>query len=127
MATRDKIERTDPVWLLLQSSLLILFLRLVADRILTCDLHADQIQGFFDIPVDHLDGSYIFIPYIKSLKLNELIFASPDVGGTKRTMEFAKYFETDMVICDKHRKRANEIASMQVIGGCKWERCGFGG
>lgn len=87
-----------------------------ADRIMTCDLHAGQIQGFFDIPVDHLDGSYIFIPYIKSLGLENLLFASPDVGGTKRTMEFAKYFQTDMVICDKHRKRANEIASMQVIG-----------
>ena len=87
-----------------------------ADRIMTCDLHAGQIQGFFDIPVDHLDGSYIFIPYIQSLNLENLIFASPDVGGTKRTMEFAKYFEADMVICDKHRKRANEIASMQVIG-----------
>ncbi|MEQ9230813.1 MAG: ribose-phosphate pyrophosphokinase, partial [Cyclobacteriaceae bacterium] len=87
-----------------------------ADRIMTCDLHAGQIQGFFDIPVDHMDGSYIFIPYIQNLKLENLTFASPDVGGTKRTMDFAKYFQTDMVICDKHRKRANEIASMQVIG-----------
>ncbi len=87
-----------------------------ADRIMTCDLHAGQIQGFFDIPVDHMDGSYIFIPYIKALGLEDLVFASPDVGGTKRTMDFAKYFQTDMVICDKHRKRANEIASMQVIG-----------
>ncbi len=87
-----------------------------ADRIMTCDLHAGQIQGFFDIPVDHMDGSYIFIPYIQNLKLENLTFASPDVGGTKRTMDFAKYFQTEMVICDKHRKRANEIASMQVIG-----------
>lgn len=87
-----------------------------ADRIMTCDLHAGQIQGFFDIPVDHMDGSYIFMPYIKALGLEDLVFASPDVGGTKRTMDFAKYFQTDMVICDKHRKRANEIASMQVIG-----------
>lgn len=87
-----------------------------ADRIMTCDLHAGQIQGFFDIPLDHLDGSAIFIPYIQSLNLDNLIFASPDVGGTARTRKFAKYFQVDMAICDKHRKRANEIASMQVIG-----------
>lgn len=87
-----------------------------ADRIMTCDLHAGQIQGFFDMPVDHLNGTYIFIPYLKSLKLDNMVFASPDVGGTARTREFAKYFEAEMVVCDKHRKRANEIASMQVIG-----------
>jgi ribose-phosphate pyrophosphokinase len=87
-----------------------------ADRIMTCDLHAGQIQGFFDIPVDHLDGSSIFVPYIKNLKLDNLIFATPDMGGTARTRQYAKYFEADMVVCDKHRKRANEIASMQVIG-----------
>lgn len=87
-----------------------------ANRIMTCDLHADQIQGFFDIPVDHLDGSFIFVPYLRSLKLENLIFASPDVGGVKRTRTFASFFEADMVVCDKHRKRANEIASMQLIG-----------
>jgi ribose-phosphate pyrophosphokinase len=87
-----------------------------ADRIMTMDLHAGQIQGFFDIPVDHLDGTAIFIPYIKSLNLNNLTFASPDVGGTARARAFAKYFEAEIVVCDKHRKRANEIASMQVIG-----------
>ncbi len=87
-----------------------------ADRIMTCDLHADQIQGFFDIPVDHLDGSAIFVPYLRSLQLDKLIFASPDVGGTARARAYAKMFEVDMVVCDKHRKRANEIASMQVIG-----------
>jgi len=87
-----------------------------ADRIMTCDLHAGQIQGFFDMPVDHLNGTYIFIPYLKSLNLDNMVFASPDVGGTARTREFAKYFEAEMVVCDKHRKRANEIASMQVIG-----------
>ena len=87
-----------------------------ADRIMTCDLHAGQIQGFFDIPVDHLDASAIFVPYIKDLNLENLIIASPDVGGTKRARAYAKFFEVDMVICDKHRKRANEIASMQVIG-----------
>jgi len=87
-----------------------------ANRIMTMDLHAGQIQGFFDIPVDHLDGSAIFVPYIRSLNLDNLIFASPDVGGTARARTFAKFFEADMVVCDKHRKRANEIASMQVIG-----------
>jgi ribose-phosphate pyrophosphokinase len=93
-----------------------LFTAAGANRLVTMDLHAGQIQGFFDIPVDHLDGSAIFVPYIRSLKLKDLIFASPDVGGTARTRTFAKHFEADMVVCDKHRKRANEIASMQVIG-----------
>jgi ribose-phosphate pyrophosphokinase len=87
-----------------------------ANRLMTCDLHAGQIQGFFDIPVDHLDGSFIFIPYLKTLKLKELVFAAPDVGGTGRARGFAKHFTVDMVICDKYRKRANEVASMQVIG-----------
>jgi len=87
-----------------------------ADRIMTCDLHAGQIQGFFDIPVDHLDGSFIFVPYVRSLKLDNLLIASPDVGGTKRARSFAKHFEVDMVVIDKYRKRANEVASMQVIG-----------
>ncbi len=87
-----------------------------ANRIMTCDLHADQIQGFFDIPVDHLDGSSIFVPYIKELNLDNLIIAAPDVGGTKRARQYAKFFNAEMVICDKHRKRANEVASMQVIG-----------
>lgn len=87
-----------------------------ANRVMTCDLHAGQIQGFFDIPVDHLDGSAIFVPHLRSLSLENLIFASPDVGGTARARTYAKYFEVEMVVCDKHRKRANEIASMQIIG-----------
>jgi ribose-phosphate pyrophosphokinase len=87
-----------------------------ANRIMTCDLHAGQIQGFFDVPVDHLDGSAIFVPYLKSLNLDNLLFAAPDVGGVGRARAYAKYFQADMVVCDKHRKRANEIASMQVIG-----------
>lgn len=87
-----------------------------ANRIITMDLHAPQIQGFFDIPVDHLDSSAIFIPYIEQLKLENLTFAAPDVGSTNRVREIASYFSADMVICDKHRKRANEIASMVVIG-----------
>ncbi len=87
-----------------------------ADRLITMDLHAPQIQGYFDIPVDHLESSAIFIPYIENLKLANLTFAAPDVGSANRIREIASYFEVDMVICDKHRKRANEIASMVVIG-----------
>ena len=87
-----------------------------ANRVMTMDLHAPQIQGFFDIPVDHLDSSAIFIPYIQKLKVENIIFAAPDVGSTNRVREVAKYFEADMVICDKQRKRANEIASMTIIG-----------
>lgn len=90
-----------------------------ADRIITMDLHAPQIQGFFDIPVDHLDSSAIFIPYIEQLQLDNLTFAAPDVGSTNRVREIASYFNAEMVICDKHRKRANEIASMVVIGDVK--------
>src|SRR4249920_2567975 len=87
-----------------------------ADRIITMDLHAPQIQGYFDIPVDHLDSSAIFIPYIEQLKLENLTFAAPDVGSANRIREIASYFNAEMVICDKHRKRANEIASMVLIG-----------
>jgi len=90
-----------------------------ADRVITMDLHAPQIQAFFDIPVDHLDSSAIFIPYIEQLKLSNLTFAAPDVGSTNRVREIASFFNCEMVICDKHRKRANEIASMVVIGDVK--------
>jgi ribose-phosphate pyrophosphokinase len=90
-----------------------------ADRVVTMDLHAPQIQGYFDIPVDHLESSAIFIPYIESLQLQNLTFAAPDVGSANRIREVASFFECDMVICDKHRKRANEIASMVVIGDVK--------
>ncbi|HEX8656526.1 MAG TPA: ribose-phosphate pyrophosphokinase [Hymenobacter sp.] len=89
------------------------------DRLMTCDLHAGQIQGFFDIPVDHLDGATVLAPYIRSLNLENLIFASPDVGGVVRTRAFAKKFGAEIVVCDKMRVRANEIASMQVIGDVK--------
>ena len=87
-----------------------------ADRVITMDLHAPQIQGYFDIPVDHLDSHAVFIPYIENLRLENLTFAAPDVGSANRIREIASYFEAEMVICDKHRKRANEIASMVVIG-----------
>jgi ribose-phosphate pyrophosphokinase len=90
-----------------------------ADRIITCDLHAGQIQGFFDIPVDHLSAISIFVPYIRTQIQREglsPLFAAPDMGGVSRARAFAAYFNADMVICDKQRKRANEIAAMQVIG-----------
>ena len=85
-------------------------------RIMTMDLHAAQIQAFFDIPVDHLDASVIFVPYIKSLGLKNLTIASPDMGGSYRARTFAKFFNAEVVICDKTRKRANEIESMSIIG-----------
>ncbi|HMR47582.1 MAG TPA: ribose-phosphate pyrophosphokinase [Bacteroidia bacterium] len=85
-------------------------------RVMTMDLHAPQIQGFFDVPVDHLDASSIFVPYIKNLNLPNLLIAAPDMGGVYRAREYAKFFNAEMAICDKQRKRANEVASMQVIG-----------
>jgi len=85
-------------------------------RIITMDLHADQIQGFFNIPVDHLYASYIFIPYIKELNLPNLTIASPDVGGSKRASAYANYLKTEMVICYKQRSRANVVDKMTAIG-----------
>lgn len=86
------------------------------DRIMTMDLHAGQIQGFFDIPVDHMDGLVLFIPYIKSLRLENLVIASPDVGGLSRARGYAKALNCELVVIDKHRAKANEVASMQLIG-----------
>ena len=86
------------------------------DRIMTLDLHADQIQGFFDVPVDHLYASAIFVPYIKSLNLDNLVIASPDMGGTKRANAYSKFLGTPMVICHKSRKKANVIDELTVIG-----------
>lgn len=86
------------------------------NRLITMDLHADQIQGFFDVPVDHLYASSIFIPYIKSLKLEDMVIASPDVGGAKRANSYAKYFDVPLVLCHKTRAKANVIEKMTVIG-----------
>lgn len=86
------------------------------DRIMTMDLHADQIQGFFDIPVDHLYGSTVLAPYIQSLKLDNLAIASPDIGGSKRANSWAKFFNSGLVICHKTREKPNEVAEMKVIG-----------
>jgi len=90
-----------------------------ANRVMTLDLHADQIQGFFKIPVDHLFASTIFIPYINKLKLNNLVIASPDVGGSKRANVYAKHLKCEMVICYKQRKKANEIEKIKIIGDIK--------
>ena len=90
-----------------------------ADRVLTMDLHANQIQGFFNIPVDHLYASAVFLPYIQSLKLDELVIATPDVGGSKRASTFSKYLGVPLVLCNKSREKANEVASMQIIGDVK--------
>ena len=86
------------------------------DRLITMDLHADQIQGFFDVPVDHLYASTVFIPYIKSLKLENLVIATPDVGGSKRASTYSKYLDVPLVLCHKTREKANVVASMQIIG-----------
>ncbi|MDE6038150.1 MAG: ribose-phosphate diphosphokinase, partial [Duncaniella sp.] len=86
---------------------------------ITMDLHADQIQGFFDIPVDHLYASSVFIPYIQSLKLENLVIASPDVGGAKRANSYSKYLNVPLVLCHKQRAKANVVASMTVIGDVK--------
>lgn len=90
-----------------------------ANRIMTMDLHADQIQGFFDVPVDHLYGSTLFIPYIKSLELKNLVVAAPDMGGTKRANAYARFLNCEMVICYKMRKKANVVEEIRVIGDVK--------
>lgn len=89
------------------------------DRLITMDLHADQIQGFFDVPVDHLYGSGVILPYLANLNLENLVIASPDVGGAKRAKTFAKYLNCPLVLCNKTRARANVIESMQIIGDVK--------
>jgi len=85
-------------------------------RVITMDLHADQIQGFFNVPVDHLYASGVILPYLQSLKLKELVIASPDVGGSKRANTYAKYLGCPLVLCNKTRARANVVESMQIIG-----------
>ena len=85
-------------------------------RLITMDLHADQEQGFFNVPVDHLYASSVMLPYIESLHLENLVIAAPDVGGSKRASAYSKYLKCPMVLCNKTRKRANEVDSMQIIG-----------
>ncbi|MCB0685249.1 MAG: ribose-phosphate pyrophosphokinase [Saprospiraceae bacterium] len=87
-----------------------------ANRVMTMDFHADQIQGFFDIPVDHLQSVAIYTDFLENQDLEKVIFASPDVGGVKRARQYAVHFGKQLVICDKHRIRPNEVASINVIG-----------
>lgn len=89
------------------------------NRVITMDLHADQIQGFFNVPVDHLYASGVILPYLQSLHLDELVIASPDVGGSKRANTYAKYLGCPLVLCNKTRARANVVSSMQIIGDVK--------
>jgi len=90
-----------------------------ADRVMTLDFHAPQIQGFFDIPVDHLKSEAIYIPYLQEQDLSNATFASPDVGGVKRARVYAKHFGRSLVICDKQRQKANVVSTMTVIGDVK--------
>ena len=90
-----------------------------ATRIITMDLHADQIQGFFEKPVDHLFASTIFVPHLKSLNLENLTIASPDMGGSKRAYAYSKFLKSDVVICYKQREKANVISHMELIGDVK--------
>jgi ribose-phosphate pyrophosphokinase len=85
-------------------------------RVITMDLHAEQIQGFFEVPVDHLYASTIFVPYLKQLNIPDLLIAAPDTGGTKRANAYAKLLGSDLAICYKQRKVANQVESMTVIG-----------
>lgn len=89
------------------------------NRVITMDLHADQIQGFFNVPVDHLYASSVFIPYIQSLGLDNMVIATPDVGGAKRSNSYAKYLDLPLVLCHKQRAKANVVANMTVIGDVK--------
>ena len=89
------------------------------DCLITMDLHADQIQGFFDVPVNHLYASSVFIPYIEQMHLPDLVMASPDVGGAKRANSYAKYFNTPLVLCHKQRAKANVVEKMTIIGDVK--------
>ena len=89
------------------------------DRLITMDLHADQIQGFFDVPVDHMYASAIFVPYIKQLNLPNLVMASPDTGGTRRAGAYAKFLNSELVICYKQREKANEVERITLIGDVK--------
>ena len=89
------------------------------DRVITMDLHADQMQGFFNVSLDHLYASSVFIPYIQSLNLEDMVIATPDVGGAKRANSYAKYLDVPLVLCHKQRAKANVVAKMTVIGDVK--------
>ena len=89
------------------------------DRVMTCDLHADQIQGFFDFPVDHIYASAVFLPYLKAMNIENLAIAAPDMGGAKRANAYARYLECPVIICHKSREKANVVGSITAIGDVK--------
>jgi len=89
------------------------------DRVITMDLHADQEQGFFDVPVDHLYGSSVFVPYVEKLNLPNLVIAAPDAGALKKASSYSKFFQCPLVFCSKTRPRPNEISEMRIIGDVK--------
>jgi ribose-phosphate pyrophosphokinase len=89
------------------------------NRVMTMDLHADQIQGFFEVPVDHMYGSSLFVRHLQALNIQDLVIAAPDAGGSKRANAYAKFLNVDLALCYKQRKKANEIASMTIIGDVK--------
>ncbi len=86
------------------------------DRVMTCDLHADQIQGFFDVPVDHIYASTVFLPYLRDMKIENLAIAAPDMGGAKRANAYARYLQCPVIICHKSREKANVVGSITAIG-----------
>ena len=86
------------------------------DRVMTMDLHADQIQGFFDVPVDHIYASSIFVPYIKSLNIDNIAIAAPDMGGAKRANAYARFMDASLIICHKTREKANQVGHLTAIG-----------
>jgi len=96
-----------------------MFVTAGVDRVMTMDLHADQIQGFFEVPVDHLYASTLFAPYLKTKDLSNLTIAAPDAGGSKRANAYAKFLDVDLALCYKQRKKANEIENMTIIGDVK--------
>lgn len=113
-------DRKDQPRVCISSKLIANFLETAgATRVVSIDMHADQIVGFFDIPVDQLYASYVFVPYLKNLGLENVVVASPDTGGVKKAKYLAKHLNTEMVICYKHRSEANKIDEMLLIGDVK--------
>jgi ribose-phosphate pyrophosphokinase len=113
-------DRKDQPRVCISSKLIANFLETAgATRVVSIDMHADQIVGFFDIPVDQLYASYVFVPYLKNLNLDNIVVASPDTGGVKKAKYLAKHLGTEMVICYKHRSEANKIDEMLLIGDVK--------
>ena len=116
MVLPGRTAKTDHAYLLVAKLTADLLTAAGVDRIMTMDLHADQIQGFFDVPVDHLFGSALFAPYIQSLNLSNLCVSAPDMGGSKRANAYARHLQCEMVLCYKLRKKPNVVEEISVIG-----------